>query len=290
MKKINVYIITLLFAAIGFSCSDQSKPKPATRITGQGFELEEVQQGTIGNFGDIRVRFEVPGKIKSLIIKERSFEADLATTPERSYFPLFGISKRIELRKDITLNFKEYINQKISSAGKYVFDIQVIDNEGKPTSTKLIILAREKIKKQAVIELPAVPDDKPTPLNQAKFKLQRTGKGNVEGADEFGITWITVDDINVAIKITKTKNGAAELAPLTNTDYDAISSRVQLNAKLNDTKGAESIVLPTARNAASGTVLAVMNYEKYYVLKINHSTTSLSGAGTTVTLAGEYKY
>jgi hypothetical protein len=290
MKKFNIYIITLLFTAIGFSCTDHSKTKPATQITGQGFELEEVQQGTIDNFGDIRVRFEVPGKIKSLIIKERSFEVDLANTPEKSYFPLFGISKRIKLHKDITLNFKGYINQKISSAGKYVFDIQVMDKDGKTTSSRLFILAKEKIKKQAIIEAPAVSDKEPTPIKLAKFKFQRIGKGNVKGADEFGITWITIDEISVGIKISKTSNGSSELAQLTSVDYDAISSREQLNRKINAAKRNKFIVLPTANNAASGAVLAVTNYEKYYVLKVSNSTTSLSDAGTTVTLAGEYKF
>lgn len=290
MKKYIIYIFTILIAAIGISCSDQGKTIPAPLVTGQGFDINEPQQGTIGNFGDIRIRIEAPGKIDSLIISERSFEVDLATTPERSYFPLFGINKKIGLRKDITLNFKNYINEKINATGEYHFDIRVVDKAGKSTTSKISIVVKEKVKKQAIIEAPAILDQEPTPIKLAKFKFQRIGKGKVKGAEAFGITWITIDEINVGIKISKTRNGPSGLARLTGTEYDAIASREQLNKKINDAKRNEFIVLPTAKNAASGAVLAVTNYEKYYLLKVSNSTTSLSDAGTTVTLAGEYKF
>lgn len=271
------YLLLLLVTAFVLSCTETSKDKPAPQITSQGFEIQELQQGDAGNFGNLKLRVESAGRVKQLYIKERSYEVDLATTPDTSNFALFGIDKKTMLRTDVTIDFQNYINKKLNQPGTYEFEVIVVDKEEKTANTKIKI---------NVIK----PAGETTPVETGAFRLQRSGKNLVTGSDPFGITWKTIDKNRVTVSVAKKAGGAEKLVKLDSADYQKLKSKEALGLKINAAEAQETINFDTANNAAAEQVFGVAIRGKYYLLKTSKSNTNLSDVGTTVTLNGEYKY
>jgi len=259
------------------ACEQNDTAQPPPQISAQGFAIENVQNGTVGQFGSLRLRIESMVRITKLLIKERSYEVDLATTPEKSHFQLFGLLRKTMLRTDVTLDFQNYINKKLVQPGEYEFIIEVVDKKNQTTRTSLHIIV-EEVKGMT------------TPIESGDFQLLREGKDQVSGSDKFGITWKTIDEIKVTIRISKADNGANKLARFTIEDYDSLITKEELIQKINSARDVERIEFDTANNAAAHEVVGIENLGKYYLLKTNLSETFLSHIGTTVTLDGEYKF
>lgn len=277
MKKNITWIAVILLSLFVTSCGDKKKEVKAPQITAQGFVIEETQQGVIGKFAPLRLRIESEGRIQQLRIQERSYDIDLATTPERDHFSLFGLNKKAHLRQDITLDFQNYINQKLTSTGDYQFDIEVADKYGASTKVQLKIRINSD---------PAITP----PVETGEFKLLREGKGDVKEGVPFGVTWKTVDANRVTIQISKVNDGASKLVPFAFEDYRKLSDKPQLARWINDAKGVEVVEFPTAVDDAYHKVFGIENLGKYYLLCVCKSKTDLSDIGTTVYLKGEYKY
>ena len=274
---IRLHFLIFLSAAILMACNQSDTVKPPPQITAQGFIIEEAQNGTVGQFGSLRLRIESIARIEKLIIKERSYQIDLATTPEKKHFELFGLKKRPLLHTDITLDFQNFINRKLVQAGEYELTIEVVDKNNQATHATLR-LTLEELK------------GKTTPIETGHFQLQREGKDLVVGGDKFGITWKTIDEIKVTIRISKTDSGATKLARFNTEDYDKLTTKEELSQKIINARNLERIEFETTNNAAAHEVVGIANLGKYSLLKINLSKTLLSHIGTTVTLDGEYKY
>lgn len=251
-------------------------------ITGQGFDMAVKQEGPLGAFGRIRVRFEVPDRIEELYVKERSYDVDLAKTPEMSHFPLFGLKAQVLQQTDVTLNFQNYINEKLEQAGTYTFELRVTDRKGKSASARLLVgvSAQSSVGERS----------KDESLGAAPFVFVRVGTSAVSGADTFGITWKTIDSNEVVIALTKRENGATKIVELAPSDYDEILTRNQLDQKIASRSDTLSLYSTAADGKSAGLVFGVVNQDRRYLLKVMASDTSLSELGTTVTLAGEYKH
>ena len=275
--RLHILILTFRSTAILMACEQNDTAQPPPQISAQGFAIENVQNGTVGQFGSLRLRIESMVRITKLLIKERSYEVDLATTPEKSHFQLFGLQKKTMLRTDVTLDFQNYINKKLVQPGEYEFIIEVVDKKNQTTRTSLHIIV-EEVKGMT------------TPIESGDFQLLREGKDQVSGSDKFGITWKTIDEIKVTIRISKADNGANKLARFTIEDYDSLITKEELIQKINSARDVERIEFDTANNAAAHEVVGIENLGKYYLLKTNLSETFLSHIGTTVTLDGEYKF
>ena len=281
MDKYIQYALIIICAAFLLACTEKAAaPKPPV-ITAQGFDISEKQSGILNNFGDIKLRIEAPNRIKRLYIKERSYEVDLAKTPEPAHFPLFGLPHRTENQTDITLNFKNYINEKLTAEGNYEFQIEITDKKGKAV-TALLKIELLPDTKQAAIE--------PNPVKTSAFQMQRTGTNRVTGSDPFGIDWITTDEIHVGIELRKDVSRVGQLHHLSHEDYTAIKTKADLSRLIANLEKLQVIKINTANNAAAGYSFAVNDGEQRYALLILSSATSLSEAGTTVTLTGEYKF
>ena len=279
MMPIRLQFLVLIFlsAAILMACNQFDETKPPPQITAQGFVIENVQNGTVGQFGSLRLRIESTARIEKLIIKERSYQVDLAITPEKNHFKLFGLKNRPLLHTDITLDFQNFINKKLVQAGEYELTIEVVDKNNQSTHATLR-LTLEELKGTT------------TPIETGHFQLQREGKDMVSGSDKFGITWKNIDEIKVTIRIKKTHNGTSKLARFNIEDYNKLTTKEELIQKVTSASDLEKIEFDTANNAAAHEVVGIANLGKYYLLKINLSKTLLSHIGTTVTLDGEYKY
>lgn len=277
MKQYVIRSVLILAAVLTLSCCTSGEDKPPPRLTSQGFAIDTAQTGTVGKFGHVRMRIECAGQIDHLEIRERSYDVDLATTPDRNQFVLFGLDKRARLRTDITLDFQNYINQKLNHAGEYQFDITVKDKAGQSSS---VILKIHLDQESAAV----------TPIETGQFEMQRIGKGSVSGSEKFGISWRTIDKIRVAIRINKRARGASKLASISLADYERLVSKQQLDNWLGAAADKDSLEFDTSSNAAKDQVMGIRALGKQYLLRVLSSSTHLSALGTTVTLEGEYKY
>ena len=280
MGRFAIRSVLLVTAVLMLSCCNYTKDKAPPRITAQGFTIDTPQPGALSNFGHLRVRIECAGRIAQLRIKERSYEVDLATTPERGYFTLFGLHKKAKLRTDVTLDFQNYINQKLKEAGDYQFVILVKDEKDQTADAILKIhLTRESRESAAV-----------SPIETGQFQLRREGEGAVASSSPFGITWKTIDKVRVTIRVKKSEGGASKLASFSLADYQHLSNKQQLGKWLKAATDRDHIEFDTSSNAAENQVMGINALGRYFLLRILTSNTSLSNTGTTVTLNGEYKY
>ena len=285
MKLHNTRLILLLSTILLLSCSDFNGDKPPPVITAQGFMIEATQEGLVSQFPNLRLRIESAGRIQKLHIKERSFEVDLATTPERNHFSLFGIETRTLQHTDTTLDFQNYINQKLTTEGEYQFLINVEDKKGQTANTVLKVRLKSPDTSETPIETGQL-----TPIETGQFMMQREGRGNIDNSEPFGITWKTIDEIHVTIRVRKAEGGASKLASFTNADYDRLDFKEDLSEWINVARDLKQIDFDSSNNAARGQVLGINNLGNYYLLRVQNSNSSLSDLGTKVTLNGEYKF
>jgi hypothetical protein len=254
---------------------------PTPEITSQGFDINVAQDGLLGSFGRVRVRFEVPERIEDLYVSERSYDVDLAKTPEMAHLPLFGLKTQVRQLTDVTLDFQNYINTKLDEEGTYTFDLRVTDRKGKSASARLLV---------RVAAPPGADKASQEPMKTAPFRFVRVGASAVSGADAFGVTWKTIKNDGVIIRITGQTDRAIRLIEMAPSDYDEVRSRKQLDQKIASYPETSTLQLKTADGQGAGLVFCVINQYEVYLLKVTGSDASLSEAGTTVTLAGEYKH
>lgn len=306
MKIIPLVGLTIITAVLFAGCdkfTGQVAVPPS--ITAQGFKIDTAQEGEVGRFGSLRVRIEAPAGIEKLQITERSYEVDLATTPERDHFDLFDLDRRVMLNKDVTLDFQNYINRKLTQPGDFTLAINVTDKNDRTAQTNIVIrLAAPTVESTPTPSTHPEADhpeaDKQQPTSQSeteslnvktgRFEINRIGTHEIEGDETFGLAWKTIDPIHVTIRVRKKESGASKLARFSANDYDSVDTQASLEQMLALAEGLEHIDFNTANNAALGKVLGVINSDKVYLLKSTQSSTALSDMGTTVTLTGEYKY
>jgi hypothetical protein len=272
-------VFMLVPGAVGYVYAEES---PVPEIIAQGFEMSEVQEGQLGAFSSLRVRFEVPERIAELYIKERSYDVDLARTPEQAHFLLFGVKTQMRQLTDVTLDFQNYINHKIEAEGTYTFDLRVTDRKGKSAIERLTVRVFKPPTADEVSAAEAV--------SVETFRFERSGASAVAGTGNFGISWRTIDGNEVLIQLFAAPNSSSTLIELSAADYDQVTTRAQLEQKVETGRASESILLPTAAGSAVGSVFGIYVQGKPYLIKITGSETSLSRDGTSVILVGEYKH
>ncbi len=276
-------LTALLAAALGLSPAPAEEP-PGLEITAQGFDMAAPQEAILGAFERMRVRIEAAEGIETLSVKERSYEVDLATTLDGTNYRLFGLDKRVKAHKDVTLNFQPYLDAKVDGPGRYEFLINVQDmNEGTAAGTLVVVVSAPE---------PPQAETKVTPLRSGSFTLQRAGPGPVEGSDDLALSWKTIDAVDVTIRMGPGAEGTAILGELSAAEYEAskdLGDLKPLFQSLRENGRPPGLELATANNAAAGRVLAVETADKFYIMKLDSSTTTVSAVGTTVILEGEYK-
>lgn len=283
-------VLTLAFAATGCMGDEQIAGPPPT-ITGQGFNLAAAVEAQIGAFPDVRVRVEAPERIRALSIRERSYEVDLATTSEQAHLPLFGLQKRTHRMVDVTLNLNGYLNTKLVEPGEYRITITAADTNNQAASAVIhavVIPVAEHDQERPAPEAPQeTSTSEPIPLSEGRFEFRRIGGAAVIGAMGYGITWRTVDPIHVGIQIRPTDSGVALIDGI---DFEAIDNRAELLAAVDTGAAGDVIRFDTANDAAAGRSFGIVGEKEPVVLRVAESHTSLSTAGTTVTLKGDFKH
>lgn len=270
--------------ALAVSTAAPAQPISAPEIIAQGFDISEPQPGSLGKFGRLRVRFEAVERIAELTIKERSYEVDLASTLESDNLHLFGAQTRVRNHKDITLDFENYINKKLEREGTYHFSLTLKDKEGQSANATLsVIVNREKTSLEIM-------EERLDRVDRGAFSFRRVGPGPVVGAAKFGITWRTIEAVNVTIRLTNSEGGATKLLRLVEPAFDSVDSKTKLAKSVVSAGSTDGIEFATTRNSAAGETFAVVLHDGAYLLKIMESRTLNSELGTTVILTGEFKH
>jgi hypothetical protein len=302
-------VLGLLAATL--SCTPREQPPPT--ITAQGFAIAEPRTAPAGGFEAMKLRIEAPAGIEELRVRERSYEADLAKSPETQHFPLFGLERRVWSRPDVTLDFAPYANAKLQRPGRYQFDLRVRDRAEAAASATLVVVvtsADDAQDEPPGSEAPPPPEPPPggaaaadvsaapppggrgaDTLELAPFRLERVGRGPVRGGDALGIGWLTLEPIAVTIRLASAPAAGARLQQLPGVDFAAIRTRADLVRALAEAEPAQHLDLATANNAAAGAVFAVLlpGEHEAVLLRADESQTSLSEQGTTVTVVGHVK-
>lgn len=273
-------ILPLLLLAV--TAAPQAGEVTTPEVTSQGFDITITQEGALGQFERLRVRFEAPERIAALQVRERSYEVDLATTPEGDHLPLFGLDHQVRQLTDVTLDFGPYINRKLDAPGNYEFDLTVVDREGKRASARLTVQVN------AVAAAAVAPAE--DYLDSSTFRLVRVGTSRVSGAGEFGFDWSTVDSDMVVIRLVPGEEGPCAFFNLPVDDYERLTTRSELRRIAEESVTTETLEFPTMANMAAGEVFGILRGGVPLAFKVTESGTSLSDYGTTVRLAGEYKF
>jgi hypothetical protein len=133
-------------------------------------------------------------------------------------------------------------------------------------------------------------DDGGRPWSEERaVRLERVGRGPVTGGEPLGLTWKTIDPISVVIRISAREEAGGGLTRLEPGAWEDVKDPEALARMLEQHELADSLEIPTANDAAAGTVVAIVRPEERYLLLTEHSSTRLSELGTTVTLVGRYR-
>lgn len=280
------YVLPVLLVLLLAACVDRGPDPPAPVITAQGFDIGVPRGALPGRVGDVRIRFEVPGKIESIRITQGAFHTDLATTLDKDEFRLFGVAHRPYSMSDVTINLRNFVNERLTIAGVYHIDIGVIDRHGQTTEARVLI----DIQAMAISMATPSEDTTDQPVQSGRFVLQRVGTGDVSGADPFGFTWKTVDPVHVTIRLEVEPGSDTRIAKADDVDFDGVLSVAELTETVDGRAADDAIEFDTANAAATGQVIAVRNEDKRYLLQASASQTYLTDAGTTVVVTGRYKH
>lgn len=270
---------------IGICGSALAAPPGDPSITAQGFAMETTRSAVAGQFEPVRVRVEAPGRVAKLLISQGSFEVDLATTPDRSSFALFGLDQRPLNAFDITLDFSPYLNERFAEPGDYRIDIIVIDRDGGRSQANLsVTLVGEEVDEVAQpanVKMPPA-------LRETEAVLRRQGPGEVDSEGIQGLAWVTIEPIDVTIRLRATEANATLFAPAASS-WGAAADHVQLATILAEARSVDFVDIPTARDQAAGTVIALSGNGKDVLMRLTGSTTAVSSDGTTVTLTASVR-
>ncbi len=272
-------LIALLF--LTFCCgawADDFSADP--RVTAQGFSIDAPLRAEAGQFSSVRVRVEAPSRIAKLLITDGDVEIDLANTPDRSLFALFGLDQRPMNAFDITLDFAPYINSRLTDTATYRIGITVVDHDGRVAHDAMTATV---IDDDAAVAETGDVAPRPQPLEESTLKLQRQGAGDVEPTSSSPLAWVTHEAINVTIRIRPADPRAA-LRELPSSSWDSILTHDSLDRQLAGISSQPYLDVQTARNGAAGTVVALSRGGGNALIRLTGSATSVSALGTTVLL------
>lgn len=255
-------------------------PPGSPTITAQGFAISTTLRAKARQFDAVRVRIEAPARIAKLIIEQDDLVTDLSTTTERSLFALFGLEKRPMNAYDVTLNFAPYINARLTAPATYKIGITVVDREGMQSQAALTVTVITE-------EIPSVDGAVPAAvarrLEQSEDTFRRQGPGAVESDVITGLTWVTVEPINVTVRLRAAHAGAS-LRLLSQSSWNDITTTEDLQEMQKTVSPVVYVDVPAARGGAAGIVIALRGNDGDVLIHLTGSETAVSPVGTTVTL------
>ena len=277
--------LMLLLAVTVGSGVIAAAPSDGPTITAQGFAMSTTLQAEAGQFGAVRVRIEAPARIAKLLVEQGDLVTDLSTTTNRSLFAQFGLEKRPMNAYDVTLNFAPYINARLTTPATYKFGITVVDRNGMQSQAALTVTVMAE-------EEPAIDTAAPVAvsrrLEQVEDTFRRRGSGAVESVGTEGLTWVTIEPVNVTIRL-RAAHSDASLWPLARSSWNDITTIDDLQTMQKQVSPVPYVDVSAARGAAAGTVIALSDDDGDVLIHLIGSDTAVSRIGTTVTLIAKVR-
>ena len=254
-------------------------------ITAQGFAMNTTLSAAAGEFERVGVRIEAPERIAKLQISQDGFEAELAMTPNRDLFALFGLDDRPLNAFDITLDFAPYMNSRFTEPGTYRIDIVVIDRKGgrSDASVSAAVIGEEDEEAEQADDVAGSPR-----LEEYAAVFRREGAGEVDSDGVPGLDWVTIEPINVTIRLRAVAPNTT-LHQLSASSWSAVTTQDHLATALAQTPSLNYVDLRAARGQATDTVIGMVGNGGNTFIRLTGSTTSVSSAGTTVTLTANVR-
>lgn len=125
-------------------------------------------------------------------------------------------------------------------------------------------------------------------LVESDAVLRRVGNGPVEAVGISGITWITVDPIDVTIRIRPSRDGLS-LRRLPANLWPEMTETLALAGAVAGITPVPWLDVRTAGGAAAGTVLVLSDAAGHTAFRITGSATTVTKRGTKVELVGRVR-
>jgi cbb3-type cytochrome oxidase subunit 3 len=281
--RIRSLLLILVVGTFGGALVASASENPS--ITAQGFAMNTTLSAAAGEFERAGVRIEAPERIAKLLISQDGFETELAMTPNRDLFALFGLDDRPLNAFDITLDCAPYMNSRFREPGSYRIYIVVIYRKGGRSEASLSAAVigeddDEAERAEDVIRSPG--------LDESAAVFRREGSGGVDSDGVPGLEWITIEPINVTIRLRAVAPNAT-LHQLSASSWSAVTTQEHLTSALAQTPSLDYVDLRTARGQAANTIIALVDDGGNTLIHLTGSTTSVSSAGTTVTLTASVR-
>ncbi|MEN7550870.1 hypothetical protein AAG747_23315 [Rapidithrix thailandica] len=265
MKKLTLYFFALLFAGFFASCSDDDDdvlPQDKVKITAQGFDAKETITLKEGEVIKREFRIVSEEKLSALLITSNGgVSEDLAKD---------GDAKG---KKDFTFDLAAVGKFASIKEGEYVYTIKATDkDENTQTLTVNVVVSN---------------DPETTLLDAAKaFEFKREGGNDGTGLEEFGLAWTSNTTTHAVIK-----KGADKFVKFDDAEkWESITTKEALKAAVDAATGiTEFKEIKSTENGTYNFVVATQKGDTYYILHITKGEVTSSGAGTTITITGQYK-
>ena len=275
-------VIIIAIAAAGVRAeepADHAFDKP--RITAQGFSVDTALVRPAHGFDSVRIRVEAPSRIAMLVISTDEHDINLATTQDRSLFALFGLSQRPLHAYDVTIDVAPFMNNHFVVPATYQLAVTVTDRAGAIATAALTVTVVSK-RQSRIGATDAGPE--PKKLRESRLTLTRQAALYVAPADRSPLTWITLEAVNVTIRL-RPADPEAGIHQLDLQSWDQTLTRDGLERRISASRTVPYVDIAAARNGAADTVIAISGGSGNVLIRITNSATSLSPLGTTVTLA-----
>ena len=200
-------------------------------------------------------------------------------------FAIFGLNQRPLNAYDVTLDLAPFMNDRFTAPATYKIEITVTDRDGGVATAALT--ATVVSDKHTLVDA-TDPGKTPRQLQETAITLTRWGSANVEPAAESPLTWITREAINVTIRL-RPASPDSEIRELSAESWHQILTPLDLEQRISSLPAVPYIDVPTARNGAADTVLAVSGDSGDALIRVMGSATTLSKLGTTVTLTARIR-
>jgi len=125
-------------------------------------------------------------------------------------------------------------------------------------------------------------------LVESDAVLRRIGNGPVRSAGISGLTWVTVDPIDVTVRIRPARDGL-RLRRLPAGLWPELTETLALAGAVAGTPPVPWVDVATAGRAAAGTLLVLSDASGHTALRITGSATALTSGGTKVELVGRVR-
>lgn len=262
MKKLNYFLSFVALSGLIFTaCDDTSNPVgPNLNVTASSETIEPGGTVTFNWRADAG-----DAKLETFTIrKDGAYATD---NDDLVWNGVNSASSTGEIDNSDDETYLDTARFTIANAGAYEFVFTVTDKDALTGQESITITVESST----------------TPLSSPlDGTWQRVGSTAGTGLSDFGLKWTSNTTTNAVI----TKNTATKLVQLANTAWTSITTQQALIEAVDAAADmAQYTGISVTAGASYDDVIATINGDVYYMIKIDAATVTVGGAGTTITVS-----